>query len=246
MLEIINGRSKESNIDLPDFESAVFTDRSKGWIILPQAVKFASDLNTVLQSLREAVVVEMDDNERVYHATRTAAVLLKDVSGKHFVAYDDSPKPEQNIILARAQEGYQSHVTHGKWILSKNDDYVRPILRRADKLDRIVEVSESPQEIVTREGFEFENNRKTKAIFGDLAGLCGAILDKRGYSKAKVYDPPLNVLEAFDLGSHFVEVRYVGLSIDRLKSSYCIVGNYPFFFSGFARGIRGAPDFKKS
>lgn len=237
-------------IDTPGFEGVEFTESSKYYLIWPEAVKFAADQNAVLQSIREAGAFRIEarykiDNYRddfySCQATRTGAICFRDGS-KFYVAFDDTPDVKQNIILARAVEGYESHRGGRGFglLVSKKDKQITQILKRAEKNDRIVQVVESPLELATKASngvSEFGSNKAVQALFGDVAEPYAAMLHKHNYSKG--------VVDVFThLGEQVADdkalVRAVSLgevgSVDAIDR-YCNIGR--------ARGVRGAREFSR-
>ncbi len=226
------------------------SQESMGW---PRAVKFAASRDTVLLSLCEATIegIEVDrkDKADMYHVLRTTAVYLKDRSGKYFVAFDDSPDPRKNILLARAQEGGDAYSMKGTWLLPRNDYFIKKLLARADKHNRIVEVEERPQKLTTQHvdgDSEFSSNRTAKALYGRAVETCGRLLHKRGYPAVVIYEASPAVLESRLKDFDHVEIKGVGLNMNYFTSQYQIVANYPLFFSGFARGMHNPREFEKA
>jgi hypothetical protein len=246
-IELVRPECQGRRKDASSPEEAAFTPVSQNSLVLPESVKFASDLNTTLWSVREAAAsgIETKLAGSEYLATRTAGIYLKDVGGKYFVALDDTPHPEQNIILARAQEGHFAHISSKNWLLPRKDYFVKQILNRADKQDRIVEVNEKPYELVMGTP-NFGDDRLARALFGNMTKRCENLLQARGYSKLIVYLARPEVLEQRAIGHDNVEVRFTGINVDYKKQSYNIVANYPFYFGGISCGIWGAREFKKA
>jgi len=152
------------------FEDVVFSESSRV-ITWPKAVAYGAENGGVLQSALEAMVYRMwsmnDDRSDQTQATRTAAVYFK-ARGVWHVAFDDSPDPTQNILVAQAEAGYRAHYDSytvaaqksvatqladeatgkavfvplmSKWILSKTDPCIEALLQRARKDDRIIRLS---------------------------------------------------------------------------------------------------------
>src|SRR3989338_5523329 len=139
--------------DRPGFEDVIFTKHSEDWLTVPQAVAHANERDALLQSARDAAAfcaeAKGEHHSNRYQATRTASAYVK-IDGKWYHAFDDAPDAARNIVLARAQEGHDSHRQHSTWLLPKNDEYVKGILSRAERDARIVEVAESPLELATK------------------------------------------------------------------------------------------------
>ncbi len=246
-IELVRPDCQERIKEASSPEEAAFTPISTNGLVVPGAVKFASDLNATLWSVREAVAsgIETKLSGSEYLSTRTAAIYLQDIGGKYFVAFDDTPHPEQNIILARAQEGHFEHASKKSWLLPRKDYFVKQILNRADKQGRIVEVNESPYELVIGTP-GFEANRLSQALFGNMTKRCENLMHARGYSKLLMYLARPELLEQRAIGHDNVEVRLTGINVDYKNHAYTIVANYPFFFGGLSRGIWGAREFKKA
>lgn len=233
--------------DASSSEKAVFTPISKTGLVLPDAVKYASDFNATLWSVREAAVsgIETKLAGSEYLSTRTAVIYLKDVGGKYFAIFDDALHPEQSLILARAQEGHFAHIKSKTWLLPRKDYFVQQILSRADKQDRIVEVNESPRDIPVGSQ-KFENDRLAGALFGNMSKRCDNLMHSRGYSNLRLYLARPEVLEQRAIDNDNVEIRFTGINVDYQKREYSIIANYPFYFCGLSRGIRGSREFKKA
>src|SRR5262249_49760393 len=93
----------EYTIDMPGFAGYRCTASSPNSLALPSAVEYATERQCVLQSAREAIAFRIAarraDNANDYQLTRTAALYFtKD--DKHYVAFDNSPDPAENILLA--------------------------------------------------------------------------------------------------------------------------------------------------
>ena len=225
----------------------VFNEISDKCLTLPDASKYASRDGGVLWSLREAIArFDGKINDLSYLIiTRSVGIYFRDISGKILMALDDSSNFEENLALSRAQDGYFAHISReGVWQLSKNDDIIKKTLNRADRLGRIVEV-DAPREFGTRDGFEFDFYRTGQVWFGNLAGLCGAVLNKHGFSRLAFYQASVEYLESRLTDTNHVEVRWAGLSVNKDKPSCSVVANYPFFHSGYACGIRSPSEFRR-
>jgi len=239
----------------PGFERVIFTESSDDFLVWPQAVKFAAKRDAVLQSLREAAAFRIetglkDDDADLYQATRTAAAYFKDKDGKLYVAFDDIPNPQKNIILARVQEGYDANRKGREFVLSKKDKHIAQLLKRAEKSGRVVEVVESPLELATKasEGSsEFGSNNIVQALFGDMAEPYAAMHHKSGHCKGFVYVLTQERLDK-QVDTQSALVRPVGLGLDLLGDRAYDTGDDSRFnrfdYGGCARGVRGAKEFK--
>lgn len=210
----------------PGFEDMSFSPSSESHLSVPSAVKFAAQ-HGVLQSAREAAAFRIEangaDNSDRYQATRTVAVY-----GPDFVAFDDTPNPEANIILARAKEGYDFNSKIGTWQLPESDRHIKGILERAGKAGRIVTLPRASPN-------EFTDNEIVQAILGDMAEPYANQLEGQGYKNTYVYTL------ARDEGREKLAVRSVGLGDGNVVSYLDAIR---FSGVGFARGVAGAGEFR--
>jgi hypothetical protein len=230
-------------LETPGFENVEFTESSKEFLIWPKAVKFAADQNAVLQSLREAAAFRIeargkDDADR-YQATRTGAVYFKD-GNKFYVAFDDIPDTKENVVLARAIDGYEANTEGRELLVSKKDKQIAQLLKRAEKSDRIVEVIESPLELATKAtdgSSEFGSNKAVQALFGDVAEPYAAMLKSRKYDKGFVYVlTPESLDKQVDAQNALVRPVGLGVGYDSVDAGAV----YRFDDGGRARGVRPA------
>jgi hypothetical protein len=228
-------------IDTPGFETTLFTTSSHDALTLPDAVQFALDQNSVLQSAREAVAFRIAANG-AYHAnrnqtTRTAALYLRD--GHTFcVAFDDDPA--ENILLARAQEGYEAHRSGGKWLVNKNEPLLRSALERATKANRIALVArESPIHLPTPAGggtSEYGASQLVKAAIGDMAAPYAAFLRNKGFNSKDAWLLTTSDLERIGVDKKHVEIRRVG--VGGVGYLYGLGADYQCCNDACARGVR--------
>ncbi|MBS3125379.1 hypothetical protein J4211_03970 [Candidatus Woesearchaeota archaeon] len=235
--------SPEYQIERAGFENVKFTESSPGYLTWQNAVKFAEERGAVLQSAREGLALRIEangqDNANDYQATRTAVAYVK-VDGKWYAAFDDVANPEQNIILARSQEGYNAHKSNNNWLLPKTDKHVAGILDRAEKAGRIVEVKESPLELSTRPvhpngSSAFGQNKVVQAFTGDIAESYANFLHRKGYKNSFVYTLTPKSLEQLGVTNDDAEVRAVGLG-GNVVIIY-LNANNRFSNDGRARGV---------
>lgn len=184
--------------------------------MLPDAVRFAAERNSVLQSAREAVAFRIAargaDDANLYQATRTAAIYLRD-RDRFYVAFDDDP--QENILLLRANEGYDAHRSNGRWPVHKDDRLIRSALQRAAKADRILPVPlESPLRLSTgtRNGAsEYAASKVIKATIGNIAEPYAAFLNSEGFANGYEWLLTPSSLEQIGVTSKNAEVRRVGV-----------------------------------
>lgn len=231
------------------FAGVEFTEHSKEWLDWPNAVRFAAEQGNgaILQSAREVaafrIEAEGEHDADLYQATRNVALYFK-VGDKFYCAIDDIADAEQNIVTARAQEGYKSHSNDGKYLLPFTDSLVKGSLLRAEKTGRIVEATESPLELKTKEvkkKSEFGQNDFNRAILLDMAEPYAKMLSKRGYEIGRVWSLTPENLKEVGVDGNFVEVRPLGLGYD-CSISDVYAGNR-FVSSGRSRGVRRAKNF---
>ncbi len=243
----------------PGFETVKFTESSKEDLVWPRAVKFAADNEAVLQSICEATAFrieangEYEANQR--QATRTSAIYFRD-GGKFYVAFDDSPSREQNIILSRAVEGYKKNKRGREMLVSKKDEHISQMLERAEKYERVIEVVRSTLELATRTDFfglfgisEFGKSKAAQALLGDIAEPYARMIndtatlrDKISVSKGSIYLLSPKFLEEKLSHNDVAFVRTVGLGGDFYGIDY-VDASEKFIGSGRARGVYGACEF---
>ncbi|MCK4670297.1 MAG: hypothetical protein KAT43_03760 [Nanoarchaeota archaeon] len=204
------------------FDGVEFTEHSDEYLVWPRAVEFAAAQGDgfILHSAREAAAFGIEaDGEHdadLYQATRTTFLGFK-VGDKFYGAIDDTVDPEKNIVLARAQEGFESHSNDGKYLLPVTDALVRGALQRAEQTGRIAEATETcPLKLKTEsvEGkSEYGQNDWNKAIFLDFAEPRAEMLNKRGYETSHVWPLTSKKLEEIGVDGNYVEVRPVGLGV---------------------------------
>jgi hypothetical protein len=212
----------EYHIDTPGFDQHVFTDSSREDLTFPQAVAFAQIRSSVLQSARDAAALRIaaqgaNDNN-LYQATRTMALYLKDDHG-YRVAFDDSNNPAENILLARAQEGYDAHKTTGKWLVSKQDPLIKGALHRAATAGRVIPVplehevrlATVPRDSISAYG---ASNFVRATIGDDLAERYAAFLTNKGYESGVEWFLTPSDLQQLGVDDQLVEIRHVGVGGD--------------------------------
>lgn len=226
---------------VPGFAGVRFSESSPDHKTWPAAVTFAAQTG-VLQSAREAAAFRIhangQDHANDYQATRTVTLGFK-VGDKFYVAFDDHPDPAKNIILARAQDGYNAMA---EWTLSRTDAHVRQVLARAEQDGRIViSAQSSPIKLPIAQGAHyFGNDTTVEAVLGDQASGYAAHILERGHEFGLVCmltEELLSQIIGSDTDS--VVVRTVSLS------DYIIDANNLFVGHGRARGVSGAQNFSR-
>lgn len=204
----------------------------------------------VLQSARESAGFRIHADGQEYanefQATRTAAFGVK-VDGKFYIMFDCDPHPLKNIILARAQEGYDKNHAGEEWTLPATDPFVAQALRRAEKDGRVVAAPEHSSIVLptAKETQYFGNNGTVQEVIGDQAAGFAANLLQVGRNVGKVH-----LFTASDLtrilgrNEDSVVIRPVGLGDDIYFISV-IYANDRFNDSGHARGVSPAQHFSR-
>lgn len=238
-------------LENPCFKGVEFTEHSYKWCTWPEAVEFAAEQGdgAILQSAREAgafrIEAEGKHDADLYQATRNVALYFK-VGDKFYCAIDDIADPEQNIVIARAQDGFKSHSNKGAYLLPVNDSLVKGVLSRAEKTGRIVEATESPLELETKAvngKSEFGQNDWNRAIWLDVAELYAQMLNNRGYEIGRVWSLTPESLEEIGVDGNSVEVRPVGLGVYDYYNVCGVDAYCRFCYVGRSRGVRHAKNF---
>jgi hypothetical protein len=240
-----------------------YTDTSLQALSLPDAVLYASTRDGVLQSAGEAVVfrclaqgTRYEAEANAYQVTRTAAIYFER-DGKYYVAFDDDRNPTHNILLSRAQGGYDAHNLRDRWLVKKDDPIIKAMLATAKRHERIVEVSKSPLSFSTIAYNGISAYGMSNVIRATLHGArClvkatlirpqtdpaeryARFLHDHHYAKGFEYLLPLAAFPHLGVDENTVEVRRVGLGglgdclYNLYATDHCDVG-------GCARGVRKA------
>ncbi len=235
-------------IDRPAFGDTVFTASSSDYLAWPAAVAFAREQNSVLQSAREVAAFRIEakghDSADEYQTTRTVVAYFHDGNAWH-AAVDDIADPEQNIVLARAQEGYDAHSKQNTWSLPKTDAHVRGLLERAGKTGRIYAVNDhSPLKLVTLQidgKSAFGQDAGIQTILGDTSEDYAAFLTERKRNAGYLYHLTPKTLETLDPSKEKAEIRLVGLGgVDDYDLNDVNAYNRCDYY-GRARGVRSVP-----
>jgi len=229
----------EYTIDTPGFPEHLFSAASQQYLALPGAVRYAQQRNSVLQSAAEAVAfrlaaqrADLADN---YQVTRTAELYFKD-NDTFAVAFDDDPA--ENILLSRAQQGYDAHKTTNKWLVPKDDPLIRAALARAATTRRIVPLAEKVALATTawNSASGHKTNMLLRATIGDLAEPYAEFLSYNNRHTGYEYCLDPRTLQQLGVDEEQVEVRCVGIgssdnNINLYAGGRCVD-------AGRARGVR--------
>lgn len=218
-------------INVPGFEHLEFSESSSDYLVTPAAVDFNKDFGGQLQSAREAWAVRLAANganhANGYQTTRTPVIhFVKD--GKVYAAFDDSNDPTENIILARAQEGYNFHSEGEEWLVSRNDPVVYATLERAIAAGRIAPVADVQERGLPLDG-TYSKDATVNAILTDLAPQVEQFLSAN-YSVGRVWDLTAKEYVKSGVDSETVNIRRVGVG------GYLVAGSQLYY--GFARRVR--------
>jgi len=226
-------------IDLPGFENLEFTESSEDNLDISDAVKFAEREKSILQSLPEAAAFRIEADGKYdanrWQVTRSTPVYFK-ADGKIYVAVDHSPDSKKNIVLARAQEGYNVNKAGRECILDKKDKHIARILKEAEKNGNIAEIVNDELELSTqlKNGkSEFGQNKTAQMLLGNVSEPYAKWLKKQGYQNGFIYLANVSKLDNLLTANNTV-VRSGGLcNDDCVVDANCNFSNY-----GRARGVR--------
>jgi len=224
--------------DIPGLEGVVFGPSSDEHLNQLQTVKFTNKQGMIPQSVLEAVAVRAHSDDPKawdYQRTRLGAFYVV-LDGKVHVAFDDIPDPKKNIVIARAQEGYDLN-RNGKQLIIRGKT-LQEVLKRAERDQRILEVPADGHVEASVE--EYGANPYFLAIAGHMAPVNAQLIDRK-YKKGHVWLlKPDTVLE--QVKENEAVVRPVGLGV-YCNSIDSINADSNFNDVGRARGVRGAREF---
>ena len=171
--------------------------------------------------------------------TRTAVIKFQR-DDKFYAAFDDIDDPKENILLARAQQGYDMHKYNNAWFVSTNDALIKGALQRAEQANRIVEIpSKGNRELsLTQKNnctTEYGNNQIIRATIGDMAEQNATWLRQKGYQNGYewLFVNP-QTLKQLGVNNNTTEIRAIsvlGISFVNLAVNQC-------YSDGLARRVR--------
>ncbi|MCK4670269.1 MAG: hypothetical protein KAT43_03620 [Nanoarchaeota archaeon] len=259
-------------LENPHFNGVEFGELSKSFLPMDYAVCFAANQGRILWSAREAGAFSIEQSiEQAscgfrylgcpIYLTRTVDIGIK-IDDKFYHAIDDTINPEQNLVIARAQEGDESHFLNGKYLLPITDPLVKGALLRAEKTGRIFEATKGVNRLKTKAvngKSEFGQDDGNKAILLDVAEPYAQMLSHlRGYNYGYMWFLEPESLERMGVDGNFVEVRCVHLNpfakTKIFPGGRCYDDNYyiydntvaaniQFNLYAWVRGVRGAREF---
>ncbi len=226
----------EYDIDLPGFTGLRFTASSDKNLALPDAVHYALERQSVLQSAREAwafrIAADGALGSNQYQSTRTAALGFRR-DGQYLIAICDSMIPDENILLSRAQEGYDAHRA-GRWLVSRDDPLVQGMLECATHEHRVFPALEKTLTLSTGTASPYATHPVTQALLGkDLNKQVATYLNQHSCGNGYVWTLSPSELQKIGIDDKTVEVRRVG--VGGVGSLYASVQCY---YLGRARGVR--------
>jgi hypothetical protein len=227
--------------DIAGFAGFQFTESSTEDLMLPASVTFAAERDAVLQSAREAWAFRIsskgEDNSNQYQSTRTAALaFMRD--GAYCIAIDDDPA--ENILLTRAQEGYEANANGQAWLVSRSDALVQGMLERARRTQRVFPVLESLLRLSTyRSRSPYEQHPAVHAILGnDLAPVVATYLHGRFCPEGAIQTIWSSTLREMHMGEDHVDVRRVCVGGGGAYGFLDARGQCNDYGHGRARGVR--------
>ena len=206
---------------LPGFENTIFLARPNSDASFANAVYKAQAYHGVLQSAREGIAWRIEAYGSPFQweadcsqVTRTISAHVY-ISGKYWAFFDDSPRDQSNVGLAHAVKGYESHMNKDSWLVSMKDRFLRRMLRRAEKADRIVELTEEnplKRSLVQEDGVSpYASDPINKAILLDVAEHNATYQVKRGYTNAPTFHLTPSQLNGMGVDKDHAEIRFVRL-----------------------------------
>jgi len=157
------------------FPNLAYTESSRTDLNRVQAVQFAQDRNTVLQSMPEAAAFRMEADKQFdadkYQVLRTAALYVVK-NGKVMVGFDHDP--QKSFVLTRTQEAYDANKAGKEYVLPKRNKTVKDALKRVN----LVELPESNLEL--KLNGEFAGNEIVQELLGEIAQPYESFLKTRG------------------------------------------------------------------
>lgn len=240
------------------FEGIVFTRSSPTTVELIGGVRFAAEQQAVLQSFREGVAFKLEargiDNANLYHTTRTVGAYF--MSGNSFyVAFDDSPVPEENPALQELPVRTLENLTTDFWLFQKNNPFIARLLERAHAANRVIQLSPTHTDAAAlRNNYvlsllpdrgvpsPFAQDPVIHALVGaDLAEPYADALRKSGNQESHIHLIDSCFLPVIGVTLDAVAVRMVTLT----GSKNIYITGTPGSVLGYARGVAPPSVFPK-
>jgi hypothetical protein len=182
-----------------------------GW---PSAVQRCLAQGSVPASAAEiwAFRLEADgaNHANGYFATSTAAIYFI-ADGKPSVAFYDTQRNDglDNLLITRAQEGYDAHRASGKWLVPLQDDTLKGMIKDAEQRNRII----SPGARTLSLGEAYATDDSTRAILCDntLAADVEDWLGRKGYSHGHHWLLSAQQMSQLGVNHEYAELRRVGV-----------------------------------
>jgi hypothetical protein len=228
-------------IDRPTLQDIVYAPAT-GRISWPAAVEQCKRRNMLPASAGQvwAFRLEADgtDHANEYFACSTAAIYFF-ADGKPAVAFYDTQRPDgsDNLLITNAQEGYNTHREHRKWLIPLQEKTLTAMLKTAEQQDRII----TPGHRELSLDGAYATDASTTAILGDrlLAGNVQTWLRAKGYATGYHWLLNANDMSTLGVNHEYAELRRVGVGG---VSDFVNVNNLYAYdrcnYTGRARGVR--------
>src|ERR1019366_1902152 len=154
-------------IDHPTMRDVVFANATddKSW---PAAVQDCAGRSMIPASAGQLWAFRLEangiDHANRYFMSSTAAIYFV-ADGKPHVAFYDTQRADgtDTLLIAQAQEGYNAHQTHGRWLIDMKDTTLTAMLQDAEHRNRIV----TPGSRKVPLNGAYANDASTTAILGE-------------------------------------------------------------------------------
>ncbi len=236
-------------LDQKGFEDLVFSLSSEQALTGPDAAKFARDQGDgfVLPSMREEaafrITAQGADHSRLYRLTRNVEIYFQAEDGLFYRAVDDTPNPEENMILnpRRCEEIFNAHQKKNNYLVLMEDPMLVGALARARKLGRVVPVLDArPLELSTTDESgrsEFGQNADARADLYDMAEPYAEYLRGENRLVGRIWPLTNSDLRTLGVDNKRAEIRAGALGDGNFYNFILVVGDQ-FDGGGRARGVR--------
>jgi hypothetical protein len=179
---------------------------------------------------------ESADHANEYFMSSTAAIYFV-AGGKPRVAFYDTQQPDgnDNLLISRAQEAYDAHRNHSRWLVDMNDKTLTMMLKDAEQRDRII----TPDTRNLLLNGTYASDASTTAVLGDqqLATDVQTWLARKGYTTGYNWLLSEQELDKLGVNDQRAELRRVGVG-GYGNVMYYLLANVQCNFFGRARGVR--------
>lgn len=213
-------------IDVPGFDRLEFSLASDIRLALPRAVTYRGEFGGQLQSADQALAFRHaangENHANDYQITRTGTFRFVR-NDRILVAVDDAPDPTLNLLLGRAQEGYDLHRAGKEWLLSIDDPIVKATIERATVAGRVYEAPDTSEWSDLPLDGTYSQEASVRAIIPKTAASNEKWLREQGLStKGSVID--LSAMDCIKAGlrSTTVLARCIGVGGGGGRSTYLL------------------------